>query len=131
MFILKISTKFYRLVFILLSFSIINYNLAFQLSAKDCLSWSLENFYVAALSHSLSNITVGDNVFFLLASSRHPNSNLLCSEETLTKADNFLKKFISGKIDPIKESELERQNQTSYGRINLVGKQYGTDKNDG
>ena len=131
MFIFKIPTKIFRLVFILLSFSVIDYNLAFQLSIEDCLSWSLGIFYVAALSHPLSNVTVGDNIIFLLVSSRNPNSNLLCSVETLTKADNFLKKFISGKIDPIKETELERQNQTSYGRINLVGKQYGTDKNDG
>ena len=115
--------------FLLYPTSIAQQTTATTVSADDCRNSSVAvGFHLIASTKSLGKVSIGDRLLFLFARVRSGQG--VCDEEVRGRGDNILQSFVSTGRKFSTGSDV-LITQSIYSRVMVVGRQYGTDQNDG
>jgi hypothetical protein len=85
-------------------------------------------FHLIASTKPLGKVSIGDRLLFLFARVRSGQG--VCDEEVRGRGDNILQSFVSTGRKFSTGSDV-LITQSIYSRVMVVGRQYGTDQNDG
>lgn len=102
-----------------------------SISVEQCLNSSVaDGFYLISSTRPLGQITMGDQLLFLMARMVEHKKSLCENVEARSRGDSILQSFVSTGKKFVVASDAAVV-QSIYSRVMVVGRQYGTDQNDG